>query len=228
MLLLLSTLALAQETSVDESSTPTEGAPAAETEEASSPAEAAPETPTADAAETAPAPAADNAGTETAATETAPTETAIGPDENAPGYVGGYEAGLISGKEVRSTDFLLYGAGATLIASGLGCCAASAAGYLIDPATMRPRSGEEVPDAETMVAIPAAPAGVDAQQWAYGYAAGWTKALQKKRAGRAFLGGGATTAVTLTVTAVALVVVTGGMFVILAGVSDEPLGAGVP
>lgn len=225
-LLLLSTLVLAQETSIDESSPPTEAAPAAETEGASSPAEAAPETPTADAAET--APAADNAGTETAATETAATETAVGPDENAPGYTGGYEAGLISGKEVRSTDFLLYGAGATLLASGVGCCAASAAGYLVDPATMRPRSGEEVPDPGTMVAIPAAPAGVDAQQWAYGYAAGWTKALQKKRAGRAFLGGGAATAVTLAVTAVALVVVTGGMFVILAGVSDEPLGAGVP
>lgn len=138
----------------------------------------------------------------------------------------GYQAGTQDGKLVSASDFALYGAGATFLGGTIGCCGIAAAAYMLEPSQMPPRSGVEVPDASSYVAIPEAPGGVDPEQWAYGYAAGWNKALQKKRVGRALLGGGAVSLV-YTVTIVAIyVVAVGAIFAV--GFAQDPLSASEP
>lgn len=163
---------------------------------------------------------------------TAPVQEAVPaqPQPTSADYLRGFELGLTQGKQVPAGDFVLYGAGATFVASAVGCCGATAAGYLMEPGRIPPRSGNTIPDAADMVAIPSPPPGVDPQQWAHGYAAGWTKGLQKKRAGRAFLGGSGLTLVTAGVAAVTVVVLYGGLIIALQGTGlyQEPLTAGAP
>ncbi|MFT5583125.1 MAG: hypothetical protein ACI9VR_000703 [Cognaticolwellia sp.] len=148
-------------------------------------------------------------------------------------YVLGHAAGTREGDRVPTADFALYSAGATVLAGAVGCCGVAAAGYMLEPSQMPPRSRDTqadltVPNAKTQVGIPQAPAGVDPEEWALGYLEGWTEALQANRGRSALVGGGAVAvgyAVVTTIAFVVYVVFVGAIIFGTTALVQEPLTA---
>lgn len=136
-----------------------------------------------------------------------------------------FQVGAEDGAMVPAGDFVLYGAGASVIGGNVGCCGMAAVAYLVEPEKLPSRNTAQVPNAYSMVGIPPAPIGVDETAWAQGYADGWTQAVQRKRASRVLIGGASASAV-LTVAVAAVYVAVLGTALI--GFNNAPLAADAP
>ncbi len=136
-----------------------------------------------------------------------------------------FQVGAEDGALLAAGEFVLYGAGASVIGGNVGCCGMAAAAYLVEPEKLPSRSTGPVPNAVSMVGIPPAPIGMDETAWAQGYADGWTKAVQRKRASRVIIGGAGASAVLTVAVAAVYVAVLGGALI---GFNNAPLTADAP
>lgn len=136
-----------------------------------------------------------------------------------------FQVGAEDGALLAAGDFVLYGVGASVLGGNVGCCGMAAVAYLVEPEKLPSRSAAPVPNAYSMVGIPPAPIGMDETAWAQGYADGWTKAVQRKRASRVLIGGATASAVLTVAVAAVYVAVLGTALV---GFNNAPLAADVP